>query len=237
MPKPRPLVPFLAGLVAALILVLVPTAALAKGATAARIDGGGPGGPGNGPRGPITLRGEGEPGGGTALANLADASGVFPAVYGQDPDPMLDTAPVPAAQLGPRATITWTVPDGGDVPKLIRQDAYPYAAGGPLTYMPPGQAVFAATTRGGWYQAPDSLRTQLIALGLPKRAPLTRATPPAPAPQPVPAPKAAPAAPAAPAPGPAAWPGVLAGAAALLLVLAGAFTVVRRRRPGAATAR
>jgi hypothetical protein len=40
-------------------LLVVPTAAQAKGATAATIDGGGPGGL---PDGPITVRGDGEPG-------------------------------------------------------------------------------------------------------------------------------------------------------------------------------
>src|SRR6266704_4237053 len=92
--KPRVLGLVLAGGVAALVLLaLVPTAALAKGASAATIDGGGPGGPGNGPNGPITLRGDGEPGSGTDLGTLADLSGLFPAMFGQSPDPMLEASP------------------------------------------------------------------------------------------------------------------------------------------------
>ncbi|HET7519431.1 MAG TPA: tripartite tricarboxylate transporter substrate binding protein, partial [Actinomycetes bacterium] len=64
----------LAMLVLALLLAVVPTAAQAKGASAATISGGGPGGL---PGGPIHLTGDGEPGAGTDLANLAEAAGVF----------------------------------------------------------------------------------------------------------------------------------------------------------------
>jgi hypothetical protein len=241
--RPRVLVPavLVVALVAALTL-LAPTAALAKGASAATIDGSGPGGPGNGPTGPITLRGEGEPGSGTQLANLADQSGLFPAMFGQSPDPMLQAAPT--RRLGPRYTITWTIPDGSGTAKKIRQDVYPYAAGGPVTYTKPGQPVLGETTRGGWYRAPDGLRKQLIALGLPNRAPLATASgtgsaagaagasTASPAPAPPAAARPAPA-PARPAP---VWPWVLAGSALLVLV-AGTVTVVRRRRPGPATAR
>src|SRR6266496_3194443 len=159
----------LAALAAALTLSAA-TAALAKGASAATIDGSGPGGPGNGPNGPITLRGDGEPGSGTALGTLAELSGLFPAMVGQSPDPMLEVAPT--TWLGPRYTITWTIPDGSGTAKAIRQDVYPYAAGGPVTYTKPGQPVFDQTTRGGWYKASDSLREELISLGLPKKAPL-----------------------------------------------------------------
>src|SRR5262245_16510643 len=169
--KPRILV--LVALATALTL-LAPTAALAKGASAATIDGSGPGGPGNGPNGPIILRGNGEPGSGTDLGTLADLSGLFPAMFGQSPDPMLHAAPT--KRLGPRYTITWTIPDGSGTAKKIRQDVYPYAAGGPVTYTKPGQPVFDQTTKGGWYKASDDLRQQLITLGLPNRAPQVSAS-------------------------------------------------------------
>lgn len=232
--KPRALVLVLvlAALVAAATL-LAPTAAFAKGASAATIDGSGPGGPGNGPTGPITLRGGGEPGSGTQLGNLADQSGLFPAMFGQSPDPMLQAAPT--RRLGPRYTITWTIPDGSGTAKKIRQDVYPYAAGGPVTYTEPGQPVFDQTTKGGWYRGSDGLRTQLIALGLPNKAPLTAAGAATASPTPAPAAAARPA-PAPARPAPAVWPWVLAGCALLVLV-AGAVTVVLRRRVGSATAR
>jgi hypothetical protein len=87
--------------------------------------------------------------------------------------------------------------------------------------MPAGQPIFEETTKGGWYQATDSLRQQLISLGLPDRKPLgSAASPAAPAPaSPQPAPPTAP---------PAAWPRV-AAVAGLLLLAAGAAVVMRRR--------
>ncbi len=229
--KPRVLV--LAALAAALTL-LAPTSALAKGASAATIDGSGPGGPGNGPDGPITLGGNGEPGSGTDLGTLADLSGLFPALFGQSPDPMLDAAPT--KRLGPRYTITWTIPDESDTARKIGQDLYPYAAGGPVTYTRPGQPVFDQTTRGGWYKASDGLRQHLISLGLPNKAPLAAASGGGSAENPAGGANASPA-PARPAAAdaPAVWPRVLAGGALLLLV-AGTAAVVLRRRPGPATA-
>jgi hypothetical protein len=226
----------LAGMVAAAtLLALAPTAAVAKGASAATIDGSGPGGLGNGPNGPITLRGDGEPGSGTDLSALADLSGLFPAMVGQSPDPMLAAAPT--KQLGPRCTITWTIPDGSGTARKVRQEVYPYAAGGPVTYTKPGQPVFDQTTRGGWYRSSDSLRQQLISLGLPNRAPLAAASGGSAA-------SAAGGSSASPAPprpaaaaAPAAWPRILSGSAILVLMVAATVVVVLRRRPGAASAR
>ena len=76
--KPRAL----AVLVLAVLLLAVPTAAQAKGATAATIDGGGPGGL---PGGPISLRGDGEPGSPTDLGMLAQGTGLYATVFGGDP--------------------------------------------------------------------------------------------------------------------------------------------------------
>jgi TRAP-type C4-dicarboxylate transport system permease small subunit len=91
--------------------------------------------------------------------------------------------------------------------------------------MPAGQPIFEETTIGGWYQATDNLRQQLISLGLPNRTALGSTASPAPAPaSPQPTPAASP---------PAAWPRVVAVVAALLLA-AGAAIALRRRR--AATA-
>jgi hypothetical protein len=227
--KPRVMILVLAGMVATLTL-LAPTAALAKGASAATIDGGGPGGPGNGPSGPIILRGDGEPGSGTDLGTLADLSGLFPAMFGQSPDPMLDAAPT--KRLGPHYTITWTIPDDSGTAKKIRQDVYPYAAGGPVAYTKPGQPVFDQTTMGGWYKASDSLRQHLISLGLPNKAALVLATASSSSSS---AASPAPARPAAAA-APAIWPRVLVGGAILLLV-AGTAAMVLRRRPRPASAR
>jgi hypothetical protein len=212
----------------AALLLAVPTAAQAKGATSATIDGGGPGGL---PGGPITLRGEGEPGSGTDLGLLAEGSGMNAVVFGDDPGAVLKAAPTD--RLGPRYTITWTFPDpNGGKDRQVRQDVYPYAAGGPVTFTPAGQPVLDITTSGGWYQGFDGFRAQLIELGLPNRDPLTSATPATPAPSPAPAsPEPAPATPASPPP---AWPRLAAVVAGFLVLAAGA-ALALRRRPGTTT--
>jgi len=216
----------LAMLVLALLLAVVPTAAQAKGASAARISGGGSGGL---PGGPIDLKGDGEPGSGSDLSTLAEEAGMWAVLFEDGPAGGVETAPTPAAQRGPRYTITWTFPNGAGTEDEVRQSVWPYAAGGPVTYLAPGQKVLDTRTEGGWYKASDVLRTTLIALGLPNRPALTA---PAPA-----SPGSAPASPAqaAPAPAPALWPRVAAGLG-LLLVAAVAVVLVRRRRaaPGPA---
>jgi hypothetical protein len=238
----------LAVLVLAFLLAAVPTAALAKGATGATISGGGPGGL---PRGPITLKGDGEPGSGTGLANLAEEAGVWAVLFEDGAPGALDSAPAPATQRGPRYTITWVFPNGAGANDKVRQSVWPYAAGGPLTYMAPGQPVLETTTSGGWFRAGDNLRRTLIGLGLPNRPALTApqaptaaapATPAAPAANPAaPAPAApAPAAPdraADPAPStsaPVVWPWVAAGIG--LLGVVAALAVARRRSAGGAGA-
>jgi hypothetical protein len=220
----------------AFLLVAVPTAAQAKGATAANISGGGPGGL---PRGPIDLKGGGEPGSGTKLANLAEEAGMWSVLFEGEAGG-LDAAPVPAADRGPRYTITWTFPNGTGTDDKVRQWVWPYAAGGPVTYLAPGQPVMGSRTEGGWFRATDVLRRSLIALGLPKRPARTAKAQPAPTPA-APAPAApaqvatpAPAANAEPSPSPALWPWVAAGVGLLAIVVAVA--MARRRSPGGASA-
>jgi hypothetical protein len=198
----------LAMLVLALLLAAVPTAAQAKGASAASISGGGPGGL---PGGPIDLQGDGEPGSGTDLANLAEAAGVFALLFEDGPGGELATAP--AGERGPRYTITWTFPNGAGGEDKVRQSVWPYAAGGPVTYMASGQKVLDGTTRGGWYRATDTLRQDLVALGLPDRQPL-------PTPTPAPAPAADPPA--------AAWPWVAVVGLVLTGAVGGALLLRRR---------
>ena len=207
----------LAMLVLALLLAAVPTAAQAKGASAATISGGGPGGL---PGGPITLEGEGEPGSGTDLANLAEEAGVFALLFEDGPGGELASAPS-ATRRGPRYTITWTFPNGAGTEDEVRQSVWPYAAGGPLTYMASGQPVLDATTKGGWFQASDTLRQSLVTLGLPSRQPLA-----APAPH-VGARPRRPRRRGRPRPA-AVWPWVAAGIG-LLVVVAAAVVTARRR--------
>jgi hypothetical protein len=221
--------------VLAILLAAVPTAAQAKGASAATISGGGPGGL---PGGPIDLKGDGEPGSGTDLANLAEASGVFALLFEDSSSGALATAP-PGAR-GPRYTITWTFPNGAGNENKVRQSVWPYAAGGPLTFMASGQPVLDTTTRGGWHRAGDDLRMSLIALGLPRRGALALpATAPA-TPTPVVDGPGRPSPESATLPHRGAGPGAgslwVAPVAGLLLVGAAALVLALRRRSGPGTA-
>lgn len=147
-------------LVAALALTL-PAAAAAKGPSAAAIDG-----PGTG--GGISVGGNGESGG-MPLGDLAQQAGFSAAVFRQQPDPM--RLERPKGDLGPRYTITYTVPGPEGETFVLKQDAYPYAKPAPVTYMEPGQRVFRITTHGGWFVADSGLKDTLVSVGLPASEP------------------------------------------------------------------
>ena len=150
------LVPF----VIALLAVFVPTAALAKGASEAEIVG-------PGLDGPISLAGEGQPGG-KQLMQLAETAGFFPAVFVSSPDPMLDERP----ELGPKYTITYVMPGPNNEVDQLVQYVYPYAKPDPVTYTAPGQPFFGTEqTRGGWFVATSLLKDQLVAARLPQNSP------------------------------------------------------------------
>jgi hypothetical protein len=142
----------------AIALLVLPAAALGKGPSAASIDGPDAGGG-------ISFNGDGHSG---ALGRLTQHAGFFPAVFAQEPDPML--AARPKGDLGPKYTITYTVPGGSNEVFTLRQDVYPHAQPSPLTYMAPGQAIYDSETRGGWFQGGPELTETLVAAGLPDRA-------------------------------------------------------------------
>ncbi|HEU4941859.1 MAG TPA: hypothetical protein VFT18_01235 [Gaiellaceae bacterium] len=141
-------------LIFAIAALVLPSAALAKGPSAATMEG---------PGGGAGISFGGDEGSGP-LGQLTEQAGFFPAVFGQEPNPML--AGRPKGDLGPKYTITYTVPGGGGE-FTVRQDVYPYADPSPVTYLAPGQKVFDLTTRGGWFQAGPDLKTTLVSAGLP----------------------------------------------------------------------
>jgi hypothetical protein len=150
-------------LTSVLAALAVAATAQAKGPVAATIDG-----PGTG--GGISIGGNGEPGSGAPLGNLSDQAGLFAAAFGQTPDPML--ADRPKGDLGPRYTIAYRLPGPNGEDATIRQDVYPYAQRGPVTYTAPGQRFFGTeSTRGGWYRASPTLKDTLVKAGLPATAP------------------------------------------------------------------
>lgn len=163
----------------------------------------------------ITISGKGDMSNGSPLMMFAEDAGFFQTTFGQTPDSTLRQRP--AGELGPRYTITYRVPGPNGSADTIRQDLYPYADGGPLTYTKPGQKFFETEgTNGGWFRAAPALKTTLVARGLPPTAPA-----------------------AATGDGSTLlddrWPFIGAGLAALALAAAASLLVVRRRvRPAAA---
>ena len=141
------------------VAVLLPATAAAKGPSKASISGGGL-------ARTITLSGNGEFES-TPLGHVTTESGFFPAAFGQSPDPRLPRRP--SGNLGPKLTIRYVVPGPNSTTFRITQDAYPYAPGGALTYMKPGQPIFDMKTVGGWIQSYGLKRT-LVGQGLPARA-------------------------------------------------------------------
>jgi hypothetical protein len=144
------------------VVLALPGVALGKGPSEAVVSGPGTGG------GLTFTGGEGD---GSALSNLSTEAGFFPAVFNQQPSPMLPARP--DGDLGPKYTVTYTVPDGDGAPTTIRQEVYPYAKPLPVTYTAPGQPIFDAETTGGWYPATSGLTETLVAAGLPATAPVS----------------------------------------------------------------
>jgi hypothetical protein len=149
-------------LVALLALVLTGSAA-AKGPSEAKITG-------PGLNSALTIKGVGEGDTSTDLGLLVNDAGFFPQAFGQSPSPMLRAQP---PNLGPRYTVTYTVP--GSTASTLEQELYPYASGGPASFMRPGQKFWdTQSTVGGWYRGTPQLKSMLIRAGLPASPPPQR---------------------------------------------------------------
>jgi hypothetical protein len=147
---------------AAVVALLLPPAAAAKGPVSATISG-------PGLERSLTIQGDGE-GPGTALGTLAAASGFFPQMFGQSPDPTL--ASRPRAILGSRYKAVYVVPGPNDIRSRVVQYIYPYAQPVALTFMKPGQTFWnGRKAQGGWYRASVRLKAVLVRAGLPATAP------------------------------------------------------------------
>ena len=119
---------------------------------------------------PVVVTGYGEPGSVDNLGELAEGSGLFLVIFGSDGSARKIVSDAPTGDLGPKFQLSYRVPDGTEAGSTVRQDLYPQAAGGPVTYTAAGQAVFGTTTSGGWYQSPVSFGRVLTQLGLPSQA-------------------------------------------------------------------
>lgn len=90
-------------------------------------------------------------------------------------DAVEDLGLAPAA-LGPKYLVSYRFEADDD---LIRQDLYPYAKGGPVTYTPPGQDVTAGLDMkitAGWYQSSPSFFQYLVDHGLSETKPAAPGT-------------------------------------------------------------
>jgi hypothetical protein len=128
---------------------------------------------------PILLNAINNPKAGEAINSLSEETGFWVTVFAIDltvvDKNQLDARP--AGELGPRYTIDYDI-DSGTTQPLLRQDIYPFAPGGPVTYAPAEQQLFEGqVSRGGWYRAPAVLTNRLVALGVPepKSAPAAKA--------------------------------------------------------------
>ena len=142
------------GLALIVIVVLaLPATALGKGPSRASIAG----------PGLTTIRTSGAEGSATPFWSLVRAAGWFEAVWGPSHLPKTPSQ----GDLGPRYTITWTVPSSS----RLHQDVYPYAEHYPITYMPSGQKIWGTPVRGGWFVGGAKLSKALARVGVPAEAP------------------------------------------------------------------
>jgi hypothetical protein len=206
----------LVAVAAGVIVVATASPASAKGADQATITG-------PGLSKPIVIGGDGEPGSMEGLGQLSEGTGMFVAMFGPDAGTGQQLSPkAPAVDLGPKYLIEFRVPGANPKPDMLRQDLYPMAPGGPVTYTAADQSVFDGKTGGGWYQGTSSLTVLLRQLGVP-----------------VPGPQAASATPPATSagdasngggvrPGRTPWPLIVGIVASAVVLLAGAALFVRR---------
>jgi hypothetical protein len=125
---------------------LVPGVAWAKGAKSATITGPGLEQPvhvGHDPRtAPVTV------------SWLSRVTGLYFTAFRATPSP---TQKRPDGKLGPRYRAEFEMYAAADKTVTFRQDLYPFAAVGFVTYTRPGQAIFGSSAPGGWYVTSDAL--------------------------------------------------------------------------------
>jgi MYXO-CTERM domain-containing protein len=187
-------------LIVALVALAVPATAAAKGPSKAEVSG-----PGIAKT--LVITGAERPG--TPLMNFAESAGFFPLVFDQSPDPTLRSRP--AGTLGRKLSVVYTVPGPNGSVFTIRQELYPYAKPFPLSYMKPGQRIFASPggTHGGWFVGDPRLKSTLVHAGLAANPPSSSG---------------------------GSTPWWIAGVAVAGLLLLGAIVVLLRRRPHGRTA-
>lgn len=150
------------GIAVAVGALVFPGVVLAKGPSSATITG-------PGLDRPLKLGGRNGFQPGSAMATLVTYGGFFQVAWGSQPNRILHRSPT--RHLGPRYLVVYAVPGPSGRDDRIRQNLYPFAHGGPVTYTPAGQRFFnTRRTRGGWFRAPARLTRALVSAGLPRPA-------------------------------------------------------------------
>jgi hypothetical protein len=150
------------GIAVAVCALMFPAAALGKGPTSATITG-------PGLDRPLILGSRNGFRPGSAMATLVTYGGFFQVAWGTQPNRILRDSPT--RRLGPKFLVVYTVPGPSGPDDRVRQNLYPFARGGPVTYTPAGQRFFdTRRTRGGWFRAQARLTRALVAAGLPRPA-------------------------------------------------------------------
>lgn len=84
------------------------------------------------------------------------------------------------AELGPKYVVTYRFDAGSTAAEIVRQELYPYAKGGPVTYTPPGQRIaeglpWGGAISAGWYHSSLEFFHYLVDQGLPETSPVVAA--------------------------------------------------------------
>lgn len=147
-----------AAVAAGLTVVLVAASpAAAKGADQVTITG-------PGLSAPIVVGGNGEPGSGTDLGQLADGCGLFDMAYSGSTGTV---GTQPSGPLGAKYDLAFRFPSDKPEGDVFHMELYPAAPGGAVTYTPPGQHVYGGDSASGWHRTPADFWRVLAAVGIP----------------------------------------------------------------------
>jgi hypothetical protein len=156
-------------LVSAVVFSALAPTALGKGASEATLDG-------PGLSDPITFNASGDPVSGVPVWQIAEESGFYAAVFDESLASRVTEAP--ASELGPRYTMTYTMPGPSGNEDRIIQHLYPYALPSPVAFVARGQPYFGdRRTQGGWFVASQELKDLLVTAGLPETRPADGSNP------------------------------------------------------------
>lgn len=105
---------------------------------------------------------------GVSFEDLTEAT----QVYGIFGDQFTIRPDLTAAELGPAYELRWKV---GRDPMMVSR-VYPFAEGGAWAFVPRGQETWEVRLEGGWWRGGDELEALMVALGADAAAPYVSGT-------------------------------------------------------------